>query len=150
MRFSVPYSVVIQEVYAKIQLCNDRHDRWLEKPNQDTLIGYLEALELLEHRLEVAVGVIGASSSGESSRVVPQQGCPQEIPPEYRTKPMSYREAGGYLLGKKTRAGRKAAGEEVSRRVKEGKLSRQPVSARKHIFDIREFPPTVHGSIRPS
>lgn len=69
-----------------------------------------------------------------------------DIPPEFRTKPMSYRDAARHL----GRGNSKDAAEWVSACVRDGTLACQSMSRQLHVFDFRQFPSDTLERIKKS
>lgn len=68
----------------------------------------------------------------------------KKIPPEHRTKPMSYRKA-AELLGK---GSGKDAAEWMSKCVQDGTIACERITRQTHVFDTRDFPETVWPRIK--
>jgi hypothetical protein len=67
------------------------------------------------------------------------------IPTQYRTRAMSYREAAKYLGRPNPDSGVKW----LKKCITDGIISCETLSPRAHVFDCRQFPPNVQGSILP-
>lgn len=69
----------------------------------------------------------------------------QVIPPEHRTKPMSYRQAARYL----GRPDSQDSAEWLKKCVDDGTVHCDPMSRQSHVFDRRQFPATIWPQIMP-
>ena len=98
----------------------------------------VSADELEERAAQVLVDLQAFARSMGLTEVEP-------IPPERRTKPMSYRKAAKYL-GK---GDSQDAAEWVKSCVKDGTLRCEDLSRQAHIFDGDQFPAESHQYIRP-
>jgi hypothetical protein len=85
------------------------------------------------------------SSSTKDSSNEPRKTV-NAIPAEYRTVAMPKSKAAGYLRP----GNRKSAVRWLSQCIEDGTISCESLSPNSHVFDIRQFPVTVHASIRPA
>jgi hypothetical protein len=144
------YEMQLEEEYQN----TDQYEYWERYYNELSTLDYevSSGLKTAAIRIKDVIGVLkskfGKSTPNISGSKVDNTN--KQIPPEKRTKPMSYRTAASHIgkaLGKK---GKKHGAEWLKQCINDGTIKCESLTRQTHIFSIDDFPASALPLIQPN